>query len=405
MQETKDLAHHIQVYMQDREREMFSLLKKLVLIQSGSDNKVGLDRMAAAVAAAITEKIPGDLNLQHLVFAEHGNMLIAKTPKAEAGESQLLLLGHMDTVFPVDSVFNFYREDEQRVFGPGVIDMKGGLVCGIYALSALAHFGLLSQIPVCMFFNSDEEIGSPASWDIVCREADSSFAAFVLECGGNRNGIVTSRKGRSGYKLSVQGRYGHAAQAGWDKASAILELAHKIIAMEALNDPPRLSLNVGSIRGGIGPNTVAGHAEALIDVRYVQQSDDVEVKDMLERIVQASSVRGTAASLTYQAGRPPMPLVGANEELFFQVKSQADLLGQNICPEFRNGVSDANVVASRGVGVLDGMGPLGDHDHSEREYMLKSSMVPRACLLALSIWHCCGLSWSQATKNGSRLAS
>jgi glutamate carboxypeptidase len=356
----------------------------LVLIQSGSRNKPGLDRMAEAVAAAM----PDGMRLEFLPFAEHGTMLMAKSPKAAAGDRQLLLLGHTDTVFPEDTDFNHYHEDEHKVYGPGVIDMKGGLVCGIYALAALAGFGLLDQIPVCMFCNSDEEIGSPASWDIISREADRSFAAFVMECGGENGEIVTGRKGRSGYRLTVQGRSGHAAQAGLDKASAIVELAHKIIAMEKLNDPPALSLNVGSIKGGIGPNTVPGHAEAHIDIRFVADADEKRVKTVLDRIVGTPSVAGTACTLDFQTGRPPMPQTGLNKALFDRVRSQAMLLGQNVNPEFRHGVSDANVVASRGVPVLDGMGPMGNHDHSEQEYMLKSSLVSRSALLALSIWHC-----------------
>ncbi len=241
-----------------------------------------------------------------------------------------------------------------------------------------------------MVCNSDEEIGSPASWDMISREADNSFAAFVMECGGEHGEIVTGRKGRSGYTLRVQGRSGHAAQAGGEKPSAILELAHKIIALEALNDPPRLSLNAGSIKGGIGPNTVPGYAEAAIDMRYLTEADGRAAKAELDRIVGSPAIRGTACSLVYQTGRPPMPCTDANEALFSRVQSQAERLGQIIYPEFRNGVSDANVVASRSVPVLDGMGPLGGQDHSEQEYMIKSSLVPRACLLALSILHCCG---------------
>jgi glutamate carboxypeptidase len=385
MQQVNGLPQSIRVFMQDKEKAMLALLQELVLIQSDSANKAGLERMADAIAGIM----PPVMQLQRFCFPEHGDMIMAKTPNAAAGEKQLLLLGHTDTVFPPESDFNFYREDESRSYGPGVIDMKGGLICGIYALLALDHFGLLEQIPVCMFCNSDEEIGSPASWDIICMEADKSFAAFVMECGGSQNEIVTGRKGKSGYKLIISGQSGHAAQAGSDKPSAILELAHKIIELEALNDPPRISLNVGTVKGGIGPNTVPGQAEALIDIRYLQKKDDEQLKAEIDRILKIPVVRGTSCRRTYQSGRPSMPQSASNEKLFQLVQSQAELLGQSILPEFRSGVSDANVVASRGVMVLDGMGPLGDFDHSEREYMLKSSLVERAGLLALSIWHCC----------------
>lgn len=390
MQQEQGPADKIQTFFKGKQQAMLSLLEKLVLIQSGSRNKAGLDRMADAVAAAM----PGSMHCQMLPFEDHGNMVMAKTPAAAVGARQLLLLGHMDTVFPEDTDFHFYREDEDRAYGPGVIDMKGGLVCTLYALEALAQLGLLAQLPICMFCNSDEEIGSPASWDMICREADNSFAAFVMECAGKEGEIVTGRKGRSGYRLSVQGRSGHAAQAGANKASAVLELAHKTIALEALNDPPAVSLNVGVVKGGIGPNTVPGQAEALIDIRYLEDADDKRVKAQIDRIVQASAVPGTVSELQYQTGRPAMPQTPNNENLFSLVQSQAVRLGQTVAHEFRNGVSDANVVASRGVPVLDGMGPVGEMDHSEREYMRKSSLMPRACLLALSIWHCCTVAMS-----------
>lgn len=381
----QDWALPLLSFMQNRQRAMLDLLQELTLIQSSSMNKPGLDQMVKKLAWAL----PDSLKLQSISCAEYGDMLLARSPKAAAGEKQLLLLGHTDTVFPIDTVFNFYRELEDRAHGPGVIDMKGGLVCGIYALLALEHFGLLDQIPVCMFFNSEEEIGSPASWNIICREADNSFAAFVLECGGQQGEIVTARKGRSGYKLQVQGCYRHAAQAGPGKPSAVLELAHKVIALEAENNPPDLTLNVGSIKGGIGANTVPGQAEALIDVRYLQEKDNMWLRQKLEQLIQKPVVQGTNCSLSYQTGRPPMPQNYKNQKLFNMVQSQAELLGQALSSEQRSGVSDANIVASRGVPVVDGLGPLGDLDHSEQEYMLIPSLAPRACLLALSIWRCC----------------
>ncbi|MFO8111128.1 MAG: M20/M25/M40 family metallo-hydrolase [Desulfosalsimonadaceae bacterium] len=342
MQQEQGPADRIQAFFKGRQQAMYALLEELVLIQSGSRNKAGIDRMAAAVAAAM----PGSMQPRILPFTEHGNMVSAKTRKAAEGAKQLLLLGHMDTVFPEDTDFHFYREDESRAYGPGVIDMKGGLVCAIYALKALSELGLLDELPVCMLCNSDEEIGSPASWGMICREADNAFAAFVMECAGKNGEIVTGRKGRSGYRLVVHGRSGHAAQAGGNKASAILELAHKTIALEALNDPPSVSLNVGVVKGGIGPNTVPGKADALIDIRYIEEVDGKRVKAEIDRILQSPAVPGTVCELQYQTGRPSMPQTPGNEDLFTLVQSQAALLGQCVTHEFRNGVSDANVVVN-----------------------------------------------------------
>ena len=175
----------------------------------------------------------------------------------------------MDTVFPEDTDFNWYKEDRANSYGPGVADMKGGLVAGIFALKALIARGLLENIPVTFIFNSDEESGSGSSREIIRQEARNSAFAFVLECGGLNGEIATGRKGNLSIKLTVKGRAGHAAFAGPDKGSAILELARKTIEFESLNEPEKgISVNVGIFEGGIGSNTVAENAVANVDFRF-----------------------------------------------------------------------------------------------------------------------------------------
>ena len=149
-----------------------------------------------------------------------------------SAKKQVLLVGHMDTVFPKETDFNWYKEDKENSYGPGVVDMKGGLVVGIYALMALDKLGLLQQIPLTFVFNSDEEIGSRSSVDLIQKEANSSAFAFVLEAGGLENEIVTGRKGNLTIELHIEGEAGHAAFATKNKPSAILEMAHKIIEFE-----------------------------------------------------------------------------------------------------------------------------------------------------------------------------
>ncbi len=145
----------------------------------------------------------------------------------------------MDTVFAADTDFTAYREDDTQAYGPGVIDMKGGLVAGIFALKALSAVDLLKRIPLVFVFNSDEEVGSRRSLALIRKEARKSACAFVLEAGGLNGEVVTARKGNLSATLIVNGRAGHAAFAGADKASAILEMAYKTLAIEALNDPDR----------------------------------------------------------------------------------------------------------------------------------------------------------------------
>lgn len=368
-------------YLEPRRREALDLLQRLVEIQSGSRNKPGLDRMAVSVAEVLGGILP---EVRILPFTDHGDMVQGMTLPAARGEKGIVLVGHMDTVFPADTSFTAFREDEERCFGPGVYDMKGGLVVAFYALKALSQLGLLEEIPVTVLCNSDEEIGSPASRTWIEEQAKGALAALVFEGGGANNDVVTGRKGRLGMHLTVRGRAGHAAKGG-AKASAILELAHKIIALEGLNDGREITLNVGQITGGIGPNTVPELATAALDARFLTPDGQLRLEQNLARIAAKESVGGTSTTLSVQSGRPAMPQSEGNRRLWGIAREQAHLLGYDLPEELRSGVSDANFIAGLGVPVLDGLGPVGDLDHSDLEFILKDSLCARAALTAATI--------------------
>ncbi len=373
-------------FVKNREK-MFALLKELVTIQSGSMNKEGVDRVGRAVKRALAD-LP--LLCRRIRQDELGDHLLFSTPAVKhgaAGEGKnILLCGHMDTVFPQDTDFTWYLEDEDKAYGPGVIDMKGGLVVTIFALRALAAQGLLADLPIMVLFNSDEEIGSPASTTLLRELATDACCGLVTECGGLQGEVVTGRRGKRGYHLEVHGRAGHAAFAGKNKASAIIEIARKILAMEALNDPESgLVVNVGIVQGGIGPNTVAEHAAAEIDTRYCSEASGLELGNRLENITANNRIDGVSASLQVTHDRPLMEAGAANKKLFSLFAEQAQKIGIPLREEFRAGVSDANTLAGEGVPVLDGLGPIGEYDHSDREYMLKSSLVSRSRLLAATL--------------------
>ena len=370
----------LRTHLTTHQRGMFALLKKMVCINSGSHNKIGVD----AVGRVVTDALAG-CGLSATVIEEEaiGNHLVVRTPCPPTDAGGVLLVGHMDTVFPADTDFTGFREDDTRAYGPGVIDMKGGLVAGIFALKALSAIGLLNRIPIAFVLNSDEEIGSGRSKTLIRQEARKSTCAFVLEAGGLNGEVVTARKGNLSARLAIKGRAGHAAFAGANKASAILEMAHKTLAIEALNDPDRgISANVGTVTGGIGPNTVAEHAGARLDFRFNRSEDGERLKNRLARISADTRVTGTASTLEIISGRPPMPAGDANQSLYARVEKIAGRLGIPVSSECRPGVSDANTIAQAGTPVVDGMGPIGGRDHSPDEYMIKSSLPRRTLLLA-----------------------
>lgn len=373
-------------FLQAHEPDLFDLLEKMVLIQSGSHNKEGVDRVSRLIESTFQSN---RVLCKVIKQAKLGNHLIVKSLCENPFHKQVLLVGHMDTAFPEDTGFNWFKKDNNRCYGPGVIDMKGGLVVGIFALKALDSLGLLKNIPITFIFNSDEEIGSPSSKTLIASEAKKSAFAFVLECGGLKGEVVTGRKGNLSLKLDVFGKAGHAAFAGKGKGSAILEIAHKIIDFESLNDIERgITVNAGTIKGGVGPNTVPEYATARIDFRFADQKDHNFAKEKISEIADSHKTPHTHTRFKIVSHRPPMEQTHANRKLFQTVKTVSQRLGFSINQEFRSGVSDANNIAEQDIPVLDGLGPSGANDHSKDEYMIKSSLAKRSALLACAIIEC-----------------
>jgi glutamate carboxypeptidase len=371
--------------LEQAEQEGFVLLSQLVELSSHSRDPQGVKGVAQALVAALA---PCGLDCEVVPGNGYGDHLVFRTAACAASTARpIVLIGHMDTVFPADHPFRACREEGDRLLGPGVIDMKGGLVVVVQALRALARCHLLARIPLVFIANSDEEVGSPSSRALITREARRCACALVFECGGLQGQVVTGRKGKLSYRLQVQGSAGHAAfVAAGTKASAILALAHLVVELEALNDSAQgVSVNVGVIQGGIGPNTVPAQAEALVDTRMVSPAAALELERRIQRLMANSRVPGTRARAEVVSRREPMPESPGNRKLYQVVARAARTLDQPIREEFRSGVSDANTVAACGRPVLDGLGPIGDHDHSEQEYMVKDSLPQRSRLAAVSL--------------------
>ena len=376
----------IESFLTSRETDMFAFLEEIITIQSGSHNKAGIDRTASTIVRACQGL---DVSTQTIEQQLQGNNLVVRSSAQPTFEKQVLLVGHMDTVFPEDTDFNWYKADNDKSYGPGVVDMKGGLVVGIYALKALQKLGLLKQIPITFIFNSDEEIGSRSSIDLIQREANSSAFAFVLEAGGLENEVVTGRKGNLTIEIHIEGKAGHAAFASKDKPSAILEMAHKIIAFESLNDFDNgITINVGKIEGGIGSNTIPEFSNAQVDFRFVDPSDLRNLEEKVSEMANKVVVPGTQSRVDFITGRPPMQQSQGNKKLFQTIADIANHMGYPVKEQYRFGVSDANFIADLKVPVIDGLGPIGDRDHSRDEYMIKESLLKRTILLACSIIEC-----------------
>ena len=264
--------------------------------------------------------------------------------------------------------------------------MKGGLVVGIFALKALAALGLLRELPVTWLFNSEEEIGSPVSRSLFRAEAGRAAMAFVLECGGMRGEVVTGRKGRLGLRLSARGRAGHAAKVVEGKKSAILDLARVIVELEELNGRfPGVSVNVGQMAGGIVPNSVPEEAWAAIDVRFPSAEGLAFFQSRLDALMERCRTAGMELCGRGRKRDTGDGGDGKEQGPVRRRRRRGRETGNSRRGAFRAGASDANTIAEAGTPVIDGLGPIGEHDHSDREYVIRKSLRQRSALLALSL--------------------
>jgi glutamate carboxypeptidase len=317
--------------------------------------------------------------------AQLGDVVVASV--SGTGTRRVLLVGHMDTVFPDGTAASRpFRAEGERAFGPGVSDMKGGLLAGFYAVKALrdSHSDDFSDLTyVC---NPDEEIGSPFSGPTILERARQADLCFVLE-GARENGdIVSARKGVIDLRVTVLGRAAHAGVEPERGRSAILQAAHVVAVLHDLNGRwPGVTVNAGRIDGGIRPNVVAERCEIRVDLRIPNEASRAPLCEEIERIASTPFVPDTTVELEHETSFPPMEKTEAIGRLAERAKDIARELGFDVNDASTGGGSDANPIAAIGVPVLDGLGPIGGNDHAPGEWLDLSSVVPRTTLLAAMI--------------------
>jgi glutamate carboxypeptidase len=373
----------IENYLQEHMQEMNDLLEELVNIDSGSYYKDGVDEVGSIIKTKFEE-----LGMYVKVHreAEYGNHLEIKS--SEEAEPKILIVAHMDTVFPVgDAEKRPYKIIDDKAYGPGVSDEKASHVAVLYALKALMENGSDAYQNVHIIFNSDEEIGSPSSKSIIKGAAKGKEYSLVVESGRPNDGVVTERKGAGSYTFDVQGKSAHAGVEPERGKSAIEELAYKTLKLQKLNDYDRgISVNVGLVDGGTSTNTVPSEAKASVDVRFKTKEQGKEVAADLSEIASEETVEGTSTELTGSLGRPPMEKVKGTEQLMDTIRSVGKELGMDIKEESTGGGSDAAYTSTENVPTVDGMGPLGEFSHSETdEYVDLPSFPKRTALLAKTI--------------------
>lgn len=380
----KQMKERAWQFIDAHQEDMLAIWQRLVQIESGSMDRAGIDAVAQTIQqqmdslGAVTRRI----NMPHA-----GSMLVSSWGKSKA--APILLLGHMDTVFPKGTIKERpFTIQNGKAYGPGVLDMKGGIVIALYAIKALQAAGYSTR-PIQLILAGDEELGHQHSSAAACiqKEAKGAIAAFNCETGFLDNGLVVQRKGSAVFEMCVQGIGAHAGNNPKGGRSAILEMAHKVIDVQNLTDwSAGITFNVGIIQGGTVVNAIPDRASMQIDVRYLNPEDIGMIQQQLQQIAAKQYVPDTKTIVRQVVGFAPMKRIEGTDALFDVVKRTYQEMN---LPEphamLIGGGSDSAYTVLAGVPTICAMGVKGENNHTLREYADVSSLFERAKVLAACI--------------------
>jgi glutamate carboxypeptidase len=365
-------------------------LQRAVEIESPSDSKAGVDRLADFFARKFNRqgaevRVLGHAQAGSAVWAQFGRKKRGPAPHGVGrGAKPILLLGHLDTVWEIGTLGEMpFRIRNGRAYGPGILDMKSGIVCGLGAIRSLQALQIALASPVRFFLNSDEEVGSVAFRKEILAEAQQARAVLVLEPAAAGGALKTARKGTGDFKMTVRGRAAHAGinpQAG---VNAISELARQVLRVEKLERFRRgLTLNVDVIEGGTRSNVIPERATAWVDVRIARLRDAAAIEEKIRGLQPIHP----QARLEIEGGfnRPPLERRMA-AALFRKARELGRELGMELAEASSGGGSDGNLSAALGVPTLDGLGGVGDGAHARHEHVIMRELPRRVALLAALI--------------------
>jgi glutamate carboxypeptidase len=359
------------------EREwLLDTVGALVRAESPSTDKAAVDCCGAELAGRL-ERIGG--RVTKLPRTDRGDHLLAEFG---CGKSQILLLGHFDTVWPVGQLERMpLTRSDGRLHGPGVFDMKAGIGIGMLATRALLETGAPLSNRIVMLWTTDEEIGSATSRAAIEEEARRSDAVLVLEPSLPGGALKTERKGCGLYEVIVNGVAAHAGIEPQKGASAVHELAHQILAIDALQDLARgISVNVTRISGGLRTNVIPDEARAIVDVRVPTAAAAAGIERAFRNLRPADSRTTVRAEGGFE--RPPLERTDRVRRLYEEARDVARALGHDLKEGGTGGGSDGNLTAAVGVPTLDGLGAVGDGAHALHEHVDIESLPDRAALIA-----------------------
>ncbi|WP_255259719.1 M20 family metallopeptidase [Lentibacillus sp. CBA3610] len=362
-------------YLNKNQRAIVKDIEDVVIHDSPSLHKEMVDECGQYLKQLISERLGS-------VSKEYPNRDVGNHLKFDFGEGaeQILILTHYDTVWEKGTLS--FQIEGSRAYGPGIHDMKGGIIQGIWALKAIKDLQLSTNKKIAFLLTADEELFSPTSRELIEKEAKKSAAVLVLEPPNAKTGALKiARKGAAKFKMSVKGISSHAGNNPDVNASAIHEIAHQIRILEGFSDLDQgTTVNVGVVKGGTMSNVVSDNAEAEIDVRFFTKSEGERIEQEILNLQPKFSK--TRVQIEGGINRPPMEGNEESARLFELASKSANELGFNITGESVGGISDGNLTAAIGVATLDGLGSVGEGPHAFHEHIKIDEIPNRTALLA-----------------------
>ena len=363
-------------YAEDHSDDILSTLKDIVELESFTSDKVGVDRLGGWIKARLEDlgasvEVHPNESLGDNLLAHYGE-----------GERQILLLCHIDTVWPPGTIDELpFRVENGRAYGPGILDMKAGVAIALHAIKMLSDLQIAPSHRIAMIFNTDEEIQSKNSRSLIERESLKSEFVLCLEPGyGTSGALKTARKGVGSYTVSITGRAAHAGNDPENGISAAEEVAHQILRLKDMNNPATgTTVTTGRVSAGVVRNQVAPSAEALVDLRVVTPEEQHKVDAMIQGL--SPVLAGAKVEVAGGVERPPMPRSEAIGRIYENASNLAIELGMELQEASVGGGSDAQFPAALGLPVLDGLGGIGEGPHAITEYIFVDSLAQRTALL------------------------
>ncbi len=364
-------------YFKSRQSEMVNFLKTIVSLESPSSDKSAVDKCSSFMAKEFQK---AGAKVTRYPYKDMGDLYLAEYPrlKPKQRKDQILILTHVDTVWPIGKIkeMPFYVSGT-KVFGPGVLDMKAGLVMAIFALKTLHELNIDPPKKIAVLMNSAEEVGSEVANEMIQKLAIRSSCVLCLEPSLPGGALKNQRKGRLVIRLETKGKAAHAGQPE-EGTNAVEELLAQLRTLLRLKSKS-ITVNTGLIKGGERVNIVPDEASAHLDIRFWNSIQKAKVIDAFKQL--QPTLRGSKVKYFVESYLPPMEITKSSDKLFTQVKKIASSLNIQLEAGKTGGGSDASIAANMAVATLDGLGPDGSGIHAEDEHLLLPSFIERTALL------------------------